>query len=385
MIPTSVSNPNGPRPIVAVCGALGKQGGAVIRALADDNVFSLRAITRKSKNAPAAEDLLALPNTVICQADYDDSKSLLEAFQGCYGVFAVTNYFEAGSNEEEQGRRIVDAAKACGVKHFVWSSSPDADGKVPIYHSKATVADYLKSSGVPYTTISVPTYYDSLFHLFQKTVDANRYRFTSPYPTNSPMPAVDISDFGAYVAAIFLDPEEWTGKDLNPANERITPQKLVQDFQEAFSPEEGDAVTVDVLYNLTIEEFRALPSDTPELLGLKSNLDFFLENQDAWSTDLAKRLHPEIKTWKDYCIQRHDSMTNILDSMQALYFEGDQIIESVAAEDAHAPAEEVTTPDSVFPGGRGRSQSTIKVDIEIIEVSHEADIETTNERDEMEM
>jgi hypothetical protein len=39
---------------------------------------------------------------------------------GCYGVFGITDYFEAFEKEAQQGYNIVDAAKAAKVKHLVF-------------------------------------------------------------------------------------------------------------------------------------------------------------------------------------------------------------------------------------------------------------------------
>lgn len=51
------------------------------------------------------------------------------------------------------GKALVDAAKAAGVKHFVWSTLDHTnDPYVPHWNSKAKVDDYLKESGVPRTS-----------------------------------------------------------------------------------------------------------------------------------------------------------------------------------------------------------------------------------------
>lgn len=84
----------------------------------------------------------------LVQGDYDDVESLKHAFDGTYGVFAVTNcmyiekeratsnrtsfmgpVFEAGAEKErKQGFNLVDAAVACGVRHFIWSTVEESSG-----------------------------------------------------------------------------------------------------------------------------------------------------------------------------------------------------------------------------------------------------------------
>jgi hypothetical protein len=72
------------------------------------------------------------------KADFDDVQSLSRAFKGaqydtylinlankttlgCYGVYAVTDFFEAFEKETQQGINIVDAAKSTGIKHLIFS------------------------------------------------------------------------------------------------------------------------------------------------------------------------------------------------------------------------------------------------------------------------
>lgn len=59
--------------------------------------------------------------------------------------------------ELRQGKNLVDAAKATGVKHFVWSTLDHTqDPHVAHWESKAKVDDYLKASGVPRTSYDSP-------------------------------------------------------------------------------------------------------------------------------------------------------------------------------------------------------------------------------------
>jgi len=63
---------------------------------------------------------------------------LRNVLNGAYGVFAVTNFYDPESmgREELIGKQIADIAYESGVKHFVWSSLPNAQKnirrKIPI-------------------------------------------------------------------------------------------------------------------------------------------------------------------------------------------------------------------------------------------------------------
>ena len=115
------------RPVIAVIGASGSQGGSVVRALVARGNFRVRAVTRnpQSYTGPADE---------VVGADLGSPDSLGTAFAGAHGVFAVTNFWEPGSDEITHGSNAVDAAAKSGVRHFVWSTMPNVEeisGGVP--------------------------------------------------------------------------------------------------------------------------------------------------------------------------------------------------------------------------------------------------------------
>ena len=110
--------------LIAVVGATGQQGGAVVRALQAGNHFKVRALTRHpAKHRELADEVI--------QADLNRPETLKPAFAGAHGAFLVTNFLEHGTDELKQATAVVRAAKDAGVKHFVWSGAlahPDQAG-----------------------------------------------------------------------------------------------------------------------------------------------------------------------------------------------------------------------------------------------------------------
>src|SRR5262245_62107584 len=102
--------------IIAVAGATGAQGGGLARAILNDpdGGFAARALTRNpdSDNAKA----LAAAGAEVVQADLDDEASLTRAFDGAYGAYCLTNFWEHFSAEKEieQAKNLARAAKAAG-------------------------------------------------------------------------------------------------------------------------------------------------------------------------------------------------------------------------------------------------------------------------------
>src|SRR5881396_1889292 len=81
--------------LIAVIGATGQQGGAVVRALQAQGQFNVRALTRN----PAKHRQLA---DEVVEADLDRPETLKAAFQGVHGVFLVTNFWQPGTDELKQ-------------------------------------------------------------------------------------------------------------------------------------------------------------------------------------------------------------------------------------------------------------------------------------------
>src|SRR6266436_6011505 len=106
------------RKLIAVVGATGQQGGAVVRALQARGQFKVRALTRNpGKHRDLADE--------VVEADLNRPDTLQPAFAGAHGVFLVTRSSLEGTDEFTQGTAAVRAAKAAGVKHFIWSTLPD--------------------------------------------------------------------------------------------------------------------------------------------------------------------------------------------------------------------------------------------------------------------
>src|SRR6266576_6273167 len=124
--------------LIAVIGATGQQGGAVVRALQAQGQFKVRALTRNpGKHRGLADE--------VVEADLNRPETLKAAFAGAHGVFLVTNFWEQGTDEVKQATAALRAAKEAGVQHFIWSTLPDAEaisgGKfdVPHFSGKAKI------------------------------------------------------------------------------------------------------------------------------------------------------------------------------------------------------------------------------------------------------
>ena len=113
--------------IIAVVGATGATAGGLARAIMSDpdSGYACRAITREPESAAARA--LADHGATVLRADLDDYDSLVRAFDGAYGAFCMTNFFEhfSAEQEAEQAANQARAAAAAGVRHAIWSTAED--------------------------------------------------------------------------------------------------------------------------------------------------------------------------------------------------------------------------------------------------------------------
>jgi len=195
--------------LIAVIGATGQQGGGVVRALPARGQFKVRALTRNpDKHRELAEEVL--------EADLDKPETLKAAFEGTHGVFLVTNFY-GGADELKQATAAVRAAKDARVKHFIWSTLPDAEaisgGKfnVPHFTGKSKIDRVVKDGGFEnYTFVVAPFYYQNLAGAIapHNQADGSMGWALPLDPKLRVIHMGDINELGDIVAGAFAHPDE---------------------------------------------------------------------------------------------------------------------------------------------------------------------------------
>src|SRR5437899_7762623 len=197
--------------LIAVIGATGRQGGGVVRALqAGSGQFKVRALSRNPVKHLELAD-------VVVEADLNRPDTLQPAFAGAHGVFLVTSSSLEGTDEFTQGTAAVRAAKAAGVKHFIWSTLPDvkaiSGGKfdVPHFTGKAKVDRVVAEAGFAnHTFVIAPFFYQNLAGALapQKQPDGSM-RWALPLdPSVRCIHMGDITELGTIVAGAFAQPDQ---------------------------------------------------------------------------------------------------------------------------------------------------------------------------------
>ncbi len=195
--------------LIAVVGATGHQGGAVVRALQASGQFKVRALTRNPAKHPLLADEVVL-------ADLDRPETLKSAFAGAHGVFLVTNAWEPGAGERTQALAAVHAAKDAGVQHVIWSTLPNVEkisgGKLDVAHftDKAKIDRSVGEAGFAHHTFVVaPFFYQNLVGVMapQKQADGSLGWALPLDPKQRVIHMGDITELGPIVAGAFEQPE----------------------------------------------------------------------------------------------------------------------------------------------------------------------------------
>ncbi|RDW58315.1 hypothetical protein BP5796_12245 [Coleophoma crateriformis] len=302
--------------IIVVIGATGGQGGSVVNTVLTDPklnaTWAVRGVTRDASKGSAKK--LESQGAEVVEADVNSKDSLMNAFQGAYAVFAVTNYWEKLDMELEiqQGKNLADAAIATGIQHFIWSSLKNVTeitkGALPnVYHfdSKAKVEEYIRSTSLP-ATYMMPGFYMSNFpgRNLRPSPPDNAWTLAMPLPATATVPLIaTIEDTGKFVSAILLNREATLGKRVLAATEYYSLEELLQDFKDVYAEagktaryyEVPHEVYKGVLLNAGLPEFGA--QELLENMRLLNEGGYYGGESLEWSHSL---LHDKLTTWKEF-------------------------------------------------------------------------------------
>ncbi|HEX8967279.1 MAG TPA: SDR family oxidoreductase [Chloroflexota bacterium] len=138
-------------------GATGMLGGMITDRLLDQGQ-RVRALVRQ----PGAAQRLEARGVQTVTGDLKDAASLERACDGMEIVITTANSATGVGEDnprtvDDQGNRnLIDAARAAGVRQFVFTSALGADlhHPVPFLRSKAVAEEHLKQSGLSYTLLA---------------------------------------------------------------------------------------------------------------------------------------------------------------------------------------------------------------------------------------
>jgi len=300
--------------VIAVLGATGAQGGGLVRAILADKSgeFSARALTR-DVNSEKAKALKNLGAEVVAY-NVDDYESLKAAFNGAYGVFAVTFFWEhfSADKEIEEAKMIAKAAKETNVKHVIWSTLEDtrkwiplsdnrmptlqSKYKVPHFDGKGEAEKYFTEQNLPVTFLLTSAYWENMIYFGWNPTRGQDGKLALNFPMgDKKLPAIGVEDIGKSAYSIFKRGNEFIGKKIGIAGGHLTGKQMADSLTKALGEE--------VVYNaVPFDVYRKFDFPGADDVGNMFQFKHDFNDYYCGARDLkfSKSLNPELKSFDEW-------------------------------------------------------------------------------------
>jgi uncharacterized protein YbjT (DUF2867 family) len=250
----------------------------------------------------------------VVEADLDDESSLARAFDGAYGAYCVTNYWEhfTPAKEVSQARNMTQAAKTAKLQHVIWSTLEDTRKRVPLsdprmptlmekykvphFDAKADADALFAEAGVPTTYLLTAFYWDNFiyFGLGPKKGPDGKYMLTLPMGA-ARLSGIAAEDIGKCAYGIFKQGRPWIGRRVGIAGDHVTGAQMAADMSAALG--------VEVVYDrVSPKVYRGFGFPGADDLGnmFQYYTDFEQEFVGARSLDTSRSLNPGLLDFKGW-------------------------------------------------------------------------------------
>jgi uncharacterized protein YbjT (DUF2867 family) len=295
-----------------IAGATGKQGGAVISSLLKSppsTPYQLVALTRNPSSA-RAQRLASQPNVALLEGDMDDCVAIFAKATQQYGANPFQSVFSVQiplkpKVEEAQGKALVDAAAANGVRHFVYTSA-DRGGEeksdrdpTPVAHfaSKYRIEEHLKevagrTRGMQWSIVRPVAFMENLTDNFLGKGFQSMWELNG---MDSKLQLISSTDVGLVAAEMLKAPQKWHGKAVSLASDELTPTEARKIFRTVVGSE------IPSTYSALA---RLLKWGLKEQLGDMFN--WFKESGFGADIAACRQEWPQLKGFEDWLKQSSD-------------------------------------------------------------------------------
>lgn len=274
---------------VLVIGATGQQGRATTQQLIERG-WEVHAFVRNLE-APAAQALRTNGANLI-QGDLDNVDSVRAAMDGAYGVFMMLTMMEGVhitaegiAAEQRRGKAVADIAKESGIEHLVYSSlkGAGANSGVDYYAAKERIEEHISALDLPATVLR-PVFFMDNFNGFNRPVvnENGELMVNLAVRADIPISLISVHDIGAFAAIAFDRPDDYRGRTVPLAGDRLTPPHIAETF--------GSAAGLPARsFQTPIEQVRAFDEQVGKMFA------YFNEGPDE-AVDVAalRKDHPDL-------------------------------------------------------------------------------------------
>ena len=221
--------------MILIVGASGRLGSVVVRHLLAQGK-SIRVMTRN----PLSLAHLKQQGVEIVSGDLRDRASLANACQGVEQVLAAAHALDGKGDNNPQtvddmgNRHLIDAAKAAGVKHFIFVSVQGAspDSPLEFFRIKYRTEEYLQASGLSFTILRPGAYMELWAQLIGQPI-REQGKTTIFGHGNNPINFVSVEDVARFVT-ITLDDARARNTVIEVGGpENLTMNQVAEIFERA--------------------------------------------------------------------------------------------------------------------------------------------------------
>ena len=182
-----------------ITGATGQLGTLVVKHLLDRLPASEIAV---SVRTPAKAENIAALGVDVRHGDFDDLALMTTAFKGIETALIISAEAD-NATRIAQHRTAVDAAKAAGVRHLVYTSiiDPRADADFTYSAIHLDTENYIKESGQNYTFLRNSFYADLLLAGVPHALETGAYGAPAGDAKITYIPRNDLAEAAAVVLA----------------------------------------------------------------------------------------------------------------------------------------------------------------------------------------
>ncbi|KAF3033681.1 hypothetical protein E8E12_002580 [Didymella heteroderae] len=256
---------------IALTSATGKLGGAVLNAILENKLIDPEELVVCTSSDPSTSrfDHLRALSITLCQANFDDPSSLVQAYKGCSKLFLVStpriemdyNNAPLWQGREKHHRAAIDAALEAGVQHIYYTSlafgNPSKAGVMRAHiRTEAYLHELEKAGKVKVTVIreglyneSWPLYFGYYFGLKDET------RKEVVVAGDGPVSWTSIPDMAFGTAKVLASTSEgWSGKTFYLSQKKTW---SLQQIAEIVSKVRGEDIKLRVVSRKEYEDFYA--------------------------------------------------------------------------------------------------------------------------------
>ena len=226
--------------MLLVVGATGMVGSEICQLLKSKSL-PFRAMVRETSDPAKVERLKGLGAEIV-KGNLCDLDSLKAACKGVESVICTVSAmpfcYQPGVNDIqsvdfEGVNNLVDAAKATGVKHFIYTSfSGNLDLDFPLRNAKRAVEKHVKESGMTYTILR-PGMFMEVWLSPAVGFDAANAKATVYGTGEQPIAWIAIQDVARFAVESLANPAARNAVLELGGPQSISPHQVIQLFEQA--------------------------------------------------------------------------------------------------------------------------------------------------------